>query len=156
MFPIHVFVKHPDASSPLVLLARLRCTYQECFPVPPWFVYKPLQMKHEHWEAYRIHAMYGTPWKTLHDSEFCVEETLDGILRQPQWHYHRRSYKHTAHQHIRHSWRCAAFFTTVNNGAARREGRTILCAQAKPLYSQMGSISETVRNRTHIRIKFFA
>ena len=38
--------------------------YQECFPVPPHVVVVVvvvvvlLQMKHEHWEANHIHAMY--------------------------------------------------------------------------------------------------
>jgi len=70
-------------------------------------------MKHEHCEAYRIHTMYWTPCKTLYDPEFCALETVDSILQQQQWHYHRRSHKHTSYQHIRHLWRCAAFFTTL-------------------------------------------
>ena len=51
--------------------------------------------------------------KHSRDPEFCAQETVGGILRQQQWHYHRRSRKHTAYQHIRHLWRCAAFFTTL-------------------------------------------
>ena len=58
------------AKSLRVLVLGLRCTISRCFPVPPCFVYVPVQMKREHWEAYRIHVMYWTPCKTLYDPEF--------------------------------------------------------------------------------------
>ena len=85
--------------------------YQEWFPVPPCFDYVPVQIKHEHWEAYCFHALYWTPCETLYDPEFCPSENVDGILQKQQWHCHRRSHKHTSYQHTRHLWRCAAFFT---------------------------------------------
>jgi hypothetical protein len=72
-----------------------------------------VQMKHEHWETYHVHTVYRSPWKSLYDLQFSTQKTVNGILQQQQWHYHHRSHKCTAYQHIRHLWRCAAFFTTL-------------------------------------------
>jgi len=68
----HVRETTIHAESLRVLVVGYAVPYQERFPVPPCFIYVLVQMKHEHWDAYRIHAMYCTPCKTLFDPEFCA------------------------------------------------------------------------------------
>jgi len=40
--------------------------------------------------------------KTPNYPKSWAHETVDGVLQHQHWHYHRRSCKRTAHQHIRH------------------------------------------------------
>ena len=58
LFATHVLVKHRYVLKVFrVLVVRLRCTISRMCSCS-CFVYVPFQMKLEHWEAYRIHAMY--------------------------------------------------------------------------------------------------
>jgi hypothetical protein len=115
------------------------------------------------------------PPPNIYYPEFWAQETVDGILQQQQWLYHRRSRKRRAYQHIRHLWRRATFFTALlqchyqqsqrptdvsadshasDSGAVRREGRTILGAKSKLLCSEIALSRKLFRIR-HIHIYIF-
>ena len=142
------------AESLRVLVVGLRCTVSRMFSCSSMFCLRA--RSDETWALGSVPQSRNVlnTLKTLCDPEFCALETVDGILQQQQWHYHRGSHKLTSYPHISHLWRCAAFPQHSNNvtinshnsqltlhtdshasdsGAAWREGKTILGAQAKPL-----------------------
>ena len=113
--------------------------------------------------------------KTPYDPQLCAKETVDGIRQHQQWHYHRRSCKPTAYQHIRHLRRCAAVCTTLLQCHYRQlkqppdASHRFKCfiqwrstagvkdnfrRQIQTPVEWKSSTSETVRNRTCVHIHF--
>ena len=77
-----------------VLIVELRCTISRVFSCSSTCCWRA--NSDETWAQRSMQAMYWTLWKTPYEPEFCTRETVDGILQQQQWHYHRRSRKRTA------------------------------------------------------------
>ena len=134
-----------------VLVVGLRCTIWRMFSYPSTFRWRA--RSDETWALGSVphsHNVLNTLENILRSG---ILRIRNGILRQQQWHYHRRSRKRIAYLHIRHLWRCALFFTRLLQchnsqltlhtdslasdwGTVWRE-KKILGIQDKQLYSQI-------------------
>jgi hypothetical protein len=93
-----------------VLVVGLRCTISRMFSCSSTFCWRA--RPDETWALGSVtHSCNVDLGKHSAIRNSAHKKTVDGILEQQQWHYHRKSRKRTAYLHIRHLWKCAAFFT---------------------------------------------